>query len=74
MDGGRRSHYASNGTGRDLYISINNGGLGPTYKPAPAPDVRRFSAKRVVAQAAPRIENKFTTYTSNGCGRDSYIL
>ena len=74
MDGGRRTFYAPDGTGRDRYIQINNGGLGPTFKCAPAPDVKRMSAKRVVDKANPGFETKFTTYTSNGCGRDTYIL
>ena len=74
MDFGRRTNYKCDGTGRDRYISINNGGLGPSFKPAPAPEVRRFSAIRVIVEPRPAHEAKFTTYVSNGKGRDSYIL
>lgn len=74
MDFGRRIHYKPDGTGRDRYIAINNGGLGPVFKPAPAPEVRRFSAKRIVPENRPSMDAKFTTYVSNGKGRDTYIL
>ena len=36
------SQYAVDGTGRDAYISLNNGGLYRGYEPYPAADVGTF--------------------------------
>ena len=43
IGGGKPSAYAVNGTGRDTYISIDNGGLYKGYEPYPAADVGTFN-------------------------------
>lgn len=41
------SAYACNGTGRDTYISLDNGGLYSVYEPAKAADLGTFSSKKI---------------------------
>ena len=68
------SSYAVNGTGRDSYIAIDNGGLYRGYEPYPAADIGTFSQKKRNINSLATIESKHVGYTSNGTGRDSYIL
>jgi hypothetical protein len=39
------SQYACDGTGRDSYINLSNGGLYRPYEPACAPDLGTFGSK-----------------------------
>ena len=66
-------YYPSNGTGRDSYITINNGGLNVPFEPN-VYDVGSFNQKHSMSVNVPRIESKRVYYTSNGYGRDSYIV
>ena len=43
----RPSHYAVDGTGRDSYINLNNGGLFKMHEPSSCMDIGTFSTKRV---------------------------
>lgn len=67
-------HYRTNGTGRDQYIVGDNGGFCKAYQPVKYAEVRSFTQKRRVAEAAPQIHAKPLYYYSNGTGRDSYIV
>lgn len=40
------SQYAVNGTGRDSYIALDNGGLYHAYEPAYNPDTGTIKARR----------------------------
>ena len=42
MNLAKPSRYAVDGSGRDGYISLNNGGLYKKYEPAGAPDIGAF--------------------------------
>ena len=69
-------HYEANGTGRDMYISTNNGGFTINNMASPQPKIERvvLSNKFKFQQAGKAsIEPKPVRYRSNGSGRDSYI-
>lgn len=71
---GMRTSYHTDGTGRDTYIGLNNGGLYKAYNPVPAPPVTSFvSKKQPYSSPAPRMSAKMLHYHSDGFGRDSYI-
>ena len=44
------------------------------YEPYPAADIGTFSQKKRNTDSLATIESKHVGYTSNGTGRDSYIL
>ena len=67
------SCYAVDGTGRDSYIALNNGGLYSPYTPSQAPDIGTFGNRRVKRDSLATINAKHSNYTSNGTGRDLYI-
>jgi hypothetical protein len=69
----RPSQYAPNGTGRDSYIAMDNGGLYAAYEPAYNPDTGTIKARKQYRAPYSSIEAKHTNYTSNGTGRDGYI-
>ena len=66
--------YKTNGTGRDLYIHLDNGGYTAMHKP-----IQYFKpgTMRTIQASAkkpnPVMEAKNVFYRSNGTGRDSYI-
>ena len=66
--------YRGNGTGRDTYISIDNGGMYFPQKALPELPVSTFvnrnQSKAVITQLSGRVNR----YNSNGTGRDSYIM
>ena len=71
---GRPAAYAINGTGRDTYIAVDNGGFSKPFEPAFVPDTGVFGSKRYNRDPSlATIEGKHTNYTSNGTGRDGYI-
>ena len=74
MGAAKPSAYAVNGTGRDTYISIDNGGLYKPYEPYPSAELGTFSQKKRNRDSLATIESKHVGYFSNGTGRDSYIL
>ena len=77
---GRAKIYATDGTGRDSYVSCNSGGFSMTNAPAPAQRGGTFGAKvhkvspahiaRGGGQGSP---GKSVHYRVNGTGRASYI-
>jgi hypothetical protein len=68
------THYNVDGTGRDRYIHINNGGLGASYKPAKAPQHGNFfQFGNHEERSLCRIPSKSIGYVNNGTGRDVYI-
>ncbi len=70
---GRPVSYAVNGTGRDTYISLDNGGLYKTFEPFPSAEVGTFRFKRMHENSLATIEPKAVGYFPNGTGRDTYI-
>ena len=68
------THYYNNGTGRDSYIHMDNGGFFAKYEPAKAPDLGTFgSPSKKFSYPMSRVPAKHVFYTSNGTGRDGYI-
>ena len=65
--------YPNNGTGRDTYIGINNGGLYKKYEPYPSAEVGTFRFKRYMNNPLAHIDSKHVGYFTNGTGRDTYI-
>lgn len=70
---GKTSHYSPDGHGRDWYILHNNGGVFKKpcttgFNSSPSPAQQAFSPPQ------PRFEAKLAKYTSDGSGRDAYIL
>ena len=68
-----RVHYFADGTGRDTFVKMDNGGFFNAYKPAPAYPVTSFTQKRRYDPPAPVIHSRGVQYHSDGTGRDSYI-
>lgn len=66
-------NYFADGSGRDTFVSNNNGGFYKAYTPAPADKVTTFMQKRRYNPPAPVIKSRGVQYHSNGTGRDSYI-
>lgn len=67
------SHYNIDGTGRDTYIALDNGGLYYGYEPSFCPDTGVFKSKKKQFNSLATIEPKHVGYTTNGTGRDTYI-
>ena len=68
-----RVSYHADGTGRDTFVKMNNGGFYKSYTPAPADPVTRFTQKRKYDPPAPALHSRPVQYHSDGSGRDSYI-
>ena len=72
-------NYRVNGTGRDTYISLNNGGLFHPYAPdhQPKRGTIGFGEKRIgvpMHKTGPDQSNgECVGYFANGSGRDGYI-
>ena len=66
--------YNSNGTGRDSYIWMNNGGhaFGREENKQPPPGTMRLTETHNFYKS-PYMHSKPVQYISNGGGRDSYI-
>jgi hypothetical protein len=64
--------YEANGTGRDVYISSNNGGFHRNYRPEP-PRSSYMVAGPVLKQCKYQQDPKTVQYKSDGSGRDYYI-
>ena len=72
----RTSLYATNnGSGRDTYISFNNGGNTVMYTPN-AKNITYGQMQRSVVSVSPTglIPPKTVHYDQNGSGRDTYIM
>lgn len=71
-------HYHVNGTGRDTYIHLNNGGFNSVYHEPikyakPGTFKQKPSMHEVKAPPHPVIHPKTSFYRSDGTGRDRYI-
>jgi hypothetical protein len=70
----RPAYYAVNGTGRDCYIAVDNGGFSRPFEPAFTPETGVFGSRKQNRDfSLASIDAKHTNYTSNGTGRDGYI-
>lgn len=70
----KSTFYRQDGTGRDAYISVDNGGFSfpsKTISEFPVGSFIRRSSNKAVTPTTP---TKFMRYVSNGTGRDSYIM
>ena len=72
---GKPAAYAMNGTGRDTYISVDNGGFSAPFAPSFTPETGSFGSRRLAFRDSTmaHLDAKHTNYSSNGTGRDSYI-
>jgi len=72
MNLGKPAAYGMNGTGRDTYIAIDNGGYTKAYEPAFTPDTGIFGSHkcRYKDTSMATIDAKHANYSSNGTGRD----
>ena len=66
-------HYHADGTGRDTFVGMDNGGFMKPYAPAPSLPVTSFVQKRKFDFPSPVIHSRAVQYHSDGTGRDSYI-
>ena len=64
--------YFGDGSGRDSYVIVNNGGLTSELKPNLMR--RPFVSTNRDLNKSPRKEAMTITYHSDGSGRDSYVL
>ena len=69
----RPSVYPPDGTGRDTYIELNNGGLYKPHRPASAMTVGSFRSYKPPEFNLCELGTKRSNYHYNGTGRDSYI-
>ena len=69
------TNYQFNGTGRDSYIGVDNGGFFARTDPSKAPDLGTFGATgpKFFQSYNSRIPAKYVGYKTNGTGRDTYI-
>lgn len=64
-------NYTGDGTGRDAYVILNNGGLANADKKGMM--FRKLGSPNTVTPH-PQKESKAFTYISDGTGRDSYVI
>lgn len=74
MNPAKSQYYGCDGTGRDTYIYMSNGGFCPQKAATKIDPVSSF----VITKGRPReslalIHSKPVIYTNNGGGRDTYI-
>ena len=71
---GRAKLYATDGTGRDSYVALNNGGFTTMNSPAIQQRSSNFGpSTQRNARADQQISPRPNLYHVNGTGRDSYI-
>ena len=68
-----RVNYHTDGSGRDTFVSHNNGGFFKAYQPIKAMPVGAFVQKRSYCPPRPAIVSRGIYYHSDGTGRDNYI-
>ena len=67
--------YNSNGTGRDSYIVASHGGLVASQQRNVQPEKGTMDSRDIhIKTISPVIHSKPIHYTSDGTGRDSYIV
>lgn len=71
-DNPKYASYFGNGSGRDTYIVLNNGGLTSLDKPNMMK--RPFKNTIINKNLSPLKEAVAFTYHSDGSGRDSYVI
>ena len=72
-------HYHANGSGRDLYIHLNNGGFSVPHMGSIFPKPGSF--RKIEMKTGPQARMKYVpteampyNYHQDGTGRDGYIL
>ena len=68
-----RVSYIPDGSGRDTFKIVNNGGFYKEYTPAPASPVTSFVTKKKFTSPSPTLNARSFYYQSDGNGRDRYI-
>ena len=66
-------YYRENGTGRDTYISVDNGGYYLPHCTLPEFPVSSLRGVRRVRPVTANPSNKMLRYITDGTGRDTYI-
>lgn len=76
VSAGKATIYATNdGSGRDTYISFNNGGNTLQYQPSAKQVMTgKLHGGSMVYSSSMHIQAKTPHYSQNGTGRDTYIL
>lgn len=70
----KTQYYGVDGTGRDTYIYMANGGFCPEKQPTGIEEIGSFvTTKARPAEPMAYIHSKPVKYTNNGGGRDTYI-
>ena len=69
----KASFYNPNGSGRDTYIYVNNGGFTSPKEQNVQPGIGSFTSPKQSSFKMPTINSKSIHYNNNGSGRDSYI-
>ena len=71
---GRTAAYSINGTGRDTYIAVDNGGFSKPFEPSFTPETGVFGSRKMNRDCSmAQTDAKRSNYSSNGSGRDGYI-
>jgi len=71
---GRAKIYATDGTGRDSYVALNNGGFTVSNLPTIQSKGGNFGATTFKPARHEPISARPHHYHTNGTGRDSYIV
>ena len=68
-------HYPPDGTGRDAYIQTDNGGTNINHKYQGVPELGTFMKFGNLHRTfKPASTTHFQRYTSDGTGRDNYVM
>ncbi|CAD8073418.1 unnamed protein product [Paramecium primaurelia] len=71
----KMTHYAPDGTGRDSYVTLQNGGIWKEIQiQCVHPELGTFSKQKQWRPPAPMMVPKFRHYQSDGSGRDNYVI
>lgn len=71
----RAIYYPPTGTGRDTYIMIDNGGTNSKYSCQGVPELGNFMKFGPLNRTFKPLSNpKFQKYSSDGSGRDKYVV
>lgn len=65
--------YKGDGTGRDTYIAVDNGGLYRAHNTLPEFPIGTLRSRRYAKPITPSTPHRTVRYKSNGTGRDMYI-
>ena len=71
----RAVYYPPTGTGRDTYIMTDNGGTNINYRPQGVPELGNYMKFGSMSKPyKPCSYTRFQKYTSDGSGRDKYVV